>query len=91
MAAAEAVKVTDLEPIEYEMPRPLEYRDRTLHYLPREKSILQKILLEIDDFCNTQQMVINKEKTKTAIFSTGILKDFKPRLINSDRVSYENT
>ena len=91
LAAAEAVKLSDVEPILFEMPRPLEYRNRTMHHLPKEKSHLQKMLLQIDDFCNIQQMVINKAKTKTAIFHTGISKDFKPRLTNSDGNIYSNT
>ena len=61
LAAAEAVATSDLEVIPHEMPRPLEYRDRTLHHYPKEKSVLQKILLQIDDFCDAQQMVINEK------------------------------
>ena len=91
LAAAEAVATSDLEVIPHEMPRPLEYRDRTLHHYPKEKSVLQKILLQIDDFCDAQQMVINEKKTKTAIFHTGISKDFHPRLTNSDGHIYQNT
>ena len=91
LAEAEAVKLSDLVPITSEMPRPLEYRDRTLHELPNERSTLQKILLQIDEYCTIQQMKINSSKTKTAVFHTAILKDFKPRLVNSEGQVYENT
>ena len=72
------------------MTRPLNYRDRTLHQLPAGSGPLQTKLLETDQFCNIQQMVINQSKTKTAVFNTATSKDFYPRMVDSNGTEYEN-
>ena len=87
---AEAVDMSEVVPITHHMERPLNYRDRTLHQIPNVNSSLQTKLIEIDRFCDVQQMVINKSKTKTAVFNSAIKKDFYPRFVNSDGTEYEN-
>ena len=42
LVEAEALPLSDLIPIRNEMEKPLEFRDRTLHEYPNEKSELQK-------------------------------------------------
>ena len=90
LTQAEAISLSDLEPINRDTPRPLQYRDRTLHQLPGHKSKLQQTLLDIDEYCAMQQMVLNRKKTFTAIFNTSRTKDFLPRLTNSSGKVYEN-
>ena len=87
---AEAINISDLVPITKDMERPLNYRDRTLHQLKDGASILQTRLKEIDSFCNVQQMRVNKQKTKTAVFNPAISRDFYPRMVNTDGTEYEN-
>ena len=88
--AAEAVKVSDLVPITTPMERPLNYHDRTLHKLPQNPGLLQKKLLQIDKFCEVQQMKINELKSKTAVFNTATSRDFYPHMVNKDGIEYEN-
>ena len=89
MVVAQAINISELEPITSEMPRPLNYRDRTLHKLPSDTGPLQNKLKEIDLFCDIQQMIINQSKTKTAVFNTKT-KDFYPRMEDSNGHMYEN-
>ena len=87
---AEAIKMSDLEPIDWDMQRPLQFRDRTLQYLPGHKSHLQETLLDLDRYCDIQQMVLNTKKTFTALFHTKKTKDFLPRFVNSSGTVYNN-
>ena len=88
--AAEAIKTSDLKPNFSSMEMPLNYRDRTLHQLPSNPGLLQKKLLEIDQFCNIQQMRINETKSKTAVFNVATSRDFYPRMVNAEGNVYEN-
>jgi hypothetical protein len=90
LALLNAVPLTDLNPIDHFMERPLNYRDRTMHHLPSDKNTLQTRLLDLDEFCNIQQFVINEEKTKSVIFNTARSKDFTPRMTNSQGSIYQN-
>ena len=90
MTAAEAIKTAELIPISEEMERPLNFRDRTLHQLPSKSGPLQNVLLEIDKFCDIQQMKINSSKSKTAVFNAATSRDFYPRLVNAEGKIYEN-
>lgn len=79
-----------LVPITTQMERPLNYRDRTLHKLPHDGGQLQNKLIQIDKFCEIQQMQINKSKSKTAVFNTATSRDFYPHMVNKDGTPYEN-
>ena len=70
--------------------KPLNYRHRTLHYLPQNKNKLQDKFNEVENFCKIQRNVINSDKTKTVIFNTAQSKDFTPRIRNSLGTEYEN-
>ena len=73
-----------------EIDRPLNYHDRTMHKLPPSPGLLQNKLIEIDSYCNIQQMKINEAKSKTAIFNTSTTRDFHPRIVNTTGKIYEN-
>ena len=65
----------DLDP-----PRPFEHHDHTNHILPVENYQLQQQLDDLVQYCNTNQMKINKSKTKVMIFNTRRNYDGRPRL-----------
>ena len=91
LALLNSVPLTDLKKYrDNDMVRPLNYRDRTLHYLPNESSALQTKIMELDQFCQIQQFVINDEKTKTVIFNTARSTDFTPNMKNMQGQTYEN-
>ena len=88
---AEAVDLNKLKTFNEPIERPLNYRDRTAHYLPKELSILQTRFLQVSKFCKVQQMIVNPTKSKTAIFNTSIKKDFYPRISINEDNTFENT
>ena len=90
MTLCQAVNMSSLEQIDWDMERPLNYRDRTLHYLPNYKNKLQKTMNDIHKFCEIQKISINQNKTKTVVFSSAILKDFSPNISNNDGKIYQN-
>jgi hypothetical protein len=61
-------------------PRPLAYHDRTLHVLPSDQTPMQRQLDKMGQYCAENQMRINSEKTKVAIFNTARNYDFTPQL-----------
>ena len=88
---AEAVDLNNLRTFNEPLDRPLNYRDRTSHYLPKESCILQTRIAQVSQFCKVQQMIVNPTKSKTAIFSTSLTKDFYPRISNNESSTFENT
>ena len=88
--AAEAIELSSLENMSTEIDRPLNYHDRTMHKLPPGPGLLQTKLIEIDSYCNVQQMKINEDKSKTSIFNTSTTRDFHPRIVNTTGKIYEN-
>ena len=70
-------------------PRPLNYHDRTLHVQPVDDSQLQRELYKLQNYANQNQMVINSEKSKIMLFSTGRKYDFMPRLLIEDGIFLE--
>ena len=89
-ALAVSFDLKELKQINIDQPRPLNYRDRTLHYLPEESNILQKRMIDVEKFCKVQKMIINEDKTITAMFNTATTKDSYPRIHNSNGTEYEN-
>ena len=88
--AAEVIKLSTLEKITSNVERPLNYHDRTLNKLPDTPGLLQNKLTQMDSYCKVQQMKINNEKSKTAIFNTSTTRDFHPRITDSNGKIYEN-
>ena len=60
-------------------PRPLAYRDRTLHVLPTDLCPMQLQLDRLVQYCQDHQMRINTE-TKVVLFNTARKYDFMPQL-----------
>ena len=60
--------------------KPLTFRNRTMHILPKENSKVQQQLDEINNYAIENEMKINKVKTKTMLFNTAKVKDFTPTL-----------
>ena len=50
--------------------RPLNYHDRTHHLLPTALCTLQSQLDKLEDYCRSNQMLINRSKTKVMLFNT---------------------
>ena len=80
----------ELKQRDMDQPRPLNYRDGTLHYLPEESNTLQKRMTDVENFCKVQKMIINEDKTTTAMFNTATTKDSYHRIHNSNGTEYEN-
>ena len=60
--------------------RPLAYHDRTHHLLPVGACELQEQLYNLEEYCRTNNMIINKEKTKVMLFNTARIFDGMPQL-----------
>ena len=91
MSLCQSVNLKDLESRVEPIERPLNYRDRTMHYLPRDKNILQQNMNDVHKFCEIQKFVINERKTQTVVFNTAISKDFSPSILNQQGNYYKNT
>ena len=61
-------------------PLPLAYHDRTQHVLPNTANVMQTQLDKVVQYSNENDMKLNTDKTKVAIFNTGRKYDFMPRL-----------
>ena len=61
-------------------PLPLSYHDRTRHVLPDTANVMQTQLDKVVQYCEENDMKLNTDKTKVAIFNTGRKFDFMPRL-----------
>ena len=90
MSMCQAVDLSSLKPIDGPLQHPLNYRDRTFHYLPADKNILQQKMNEIQDFCQIQKIKINEKKTQTVVFNVATSKDFYPRIQNLEGTLYNN-
>ena len=60
--------------------RPLKYHDRTHHLLPTAACALQSQLDKLEDYCRSNQMLINRSKTKVMLFNTARKYDGEPKL-----------
>ena len=91
LSLCHSIDLCDLKPFSSEMEKPLNYRDRTNHYLPTDKNPLQKSFNNVHNFCQIQKCLINDKKSKTVIFNTSYTKDFTPRILNNTGTLYDNT
>ena len=62
------------------MVRPLNYHERTEHFLPVEYNEMQIEMNNLQDFCSTKKMVINSKKTKVMLFNSKTAMDFQPEV-----------
>ena len=90
MSMCQSVDLSQLKSIDGEAHKPLNYRDRTLHYLPLNENKLQLQMNQIHEFCKIQNFKINENKTQTVIFNVATSKDFYPRIQNLDGQTYNN-
>ena len=75
----EVVSLNDLIPKETCIGPP-NYHERHGLFLPRENTISQHKLKDLDDFTKDNQMIINTKKTKIIPFNFSQSKDFIPEL-----------
>ena len=61
-------------------PRPLAYHDRTNHVFPTESILLQKELINLQKYCETNQMSLNEKKCKVMIFNPNKAYAMMPQL-----------
>ena len=60
--------------------RPVTYRNRTNHVLPKEENKLQVQIDRLAAFTNENEMQINYKKTKVMIFNTSKKRDLQPEI-----------
>ena len=82
LSLAEAINVQDsLTPNpDPNPPRPLAFHDRTMHVLPNHLTPIQGALNSLVQYCKENDMKINSDKTKVAIFNRSRKFDFMPQL-----------
>jgi hypothetical protein len=71
---------------DHNQPLPLAYHDRTRHVLTDTENGMQTQLDKVVQYCRENDMKLNTDKTKVAIFNTGRNYDFTPRL-SADGIS----
>jgi hypothetical protein len=69
--------------------RPRNYHERTGHVLPGENNLLQYYIRDTEEFVCSNQMKINKKKTKVISFTKSRKSDFPPELYFSDGTQIE--
>ena len=69
-------------------PRPFLLHDRTNHLLPTEKLQLQVQLDNLVAYCSTNEMKLNKSKSKVMIFNTSRKYDGTPKLTVQGAIEY---
>ena len=62
------------------VPRPVNYHDRTGHYLPESKNVLQNEAEKLMTFVDNMDMKINEKKSKVMLFNTSRTYDFMPKI-----------
>ena len=65
---------------DYSLPRPLEYHNRTEHFLPESESKVQGLLDVIVKYTTDHKMKINNQKSKVMLFNSSKKFDFNPQL-----------
>ena len=64
MTAAEAIHVRKQLVTKPDLPRPLEYHQRTEHVVPGTQSQLQSLLNDVIEYTTTHKMKVNNDKSK---------------------------
>lgn len=70
-------------------PRPLNYRERTGHILPDVNNLLHYFVKDTEKFVETNNLVINKKKTKVMLFNKSRKLDFPPEVQFSNSIPIE--
>ena len=70
-------------------PYPLNYHDRTEHSFPTDNSFLQNQLYKVEQFSVSNQMKINKSKSKILLFNKSKNYDFLPEFAFSSGPNLE--
>ena len=60
--------------------RPQSYHERTNHFLPDDKNIMQEMFNNLSTYASDNQMVINGDKSKLMLFNQGRNYDFLPNI-----------
>ena len=64
--------------------RPLNFHDRTGHFLPKENCEISVQLEKLTNFVEEHEMRINTQKTKVMLFNTARIRDFSPQVALED-------
>ena len=91
MTAAEAINVKKqlITNPDTNLPRPLEYHQRTGHTLHESESQIQSLLKDIKEYTLSHKMKVNSDKTKVMLFNNARKFDFKPDLYLENGTSLE--
>ena len=65
-------------------PLPLNRHEVTGHILPPENNLLQAYMDDLQEFCSSNQLVINEKKTTIMLFNVASSADFPPELTIGD-------
>ena len=79
MSAAVAINKREALTNNTDLTHPLTYHNRTGHTLPAESNVLQHEVYKLLGYCQKNEMVINKDKTKVVLFITGKKYVFMPQ------------
>ena len=85
MMAAESIHLKEELSINPNPVRPLNYHERTEHFLPPEKCEMQIMIDELKEYADTHDMVINKRKTKAIMFNQARNYDFQTAIRSGGR------
>ena len=80
---------TCLVPDPVDRPRPHNYHERTGHILPVQNNLLQFYVKDTENFVSSNNMIINKQKTKVICFPKSRKWAFPPELHFSDGTPIE--
>ena len=70
LTVAESIKLKEsLQKEDRDLPKPLNYHNRTAHKLTNDKCQLQDMLNSIDTYADENQLLINERKTKLIMFN----------------------
>ena len=80
---------TCLIPDPVDRPRPRNYHEQTGHILPVQNNLLQFYVKDTENFVSSNNMIINKQKTKVICFPKSRKWAFPPELHFSDGTPIE--
>ena len=80
MTAAESISLKTCLEVSSSLMHPVQFHERTGHFLPPEKSKLQGLLNELNTYIDEKQMKVNNDKTNVILFNKARNYDFLPSL-----------
>ena len=93
LTVAEALKLKNVltEVAEESLERPLNYHQRTEHKMKENSSLVAVKINEIEAHARTNEMMLNKKKTKVMLFNTSTKYDFQPEVkVDSEMLEVVN-